>query len=120
MQYRDFGQLDFKPSALGFGAMRLPVHAGEDGKPDFKRIDHDLADAMLYRAIEGGVNYVDTAWMYHEDSCEEWLGRALQGGWRERVKLATKMPVWDVEKPSDFDRILAVQLERLQTDHNDY
>jgi uncharacterized protein len=120
MQYRDFGQLDFKPSALGFGAMRLPVHAGEDGKPDFKRIDHDLADAMLYRAIEGGVNYVDTAWMYHEDSCEQWLGRALQGGWRERVKLATKMPVWDVEKPSDFDRILAVQLERLQTDHVDY
>ncbi len=120
MQYRDFGRLDFKPSALGFGAMRLPVLPGEDGRPDFKNIDYDLADAMLHRAIEGGVNYVDTAWMYHENNCETWLGRALQGGWRERVKLATKMPVWNVEKPSDFDRILGIQLERLQTDHIDF
>jgi predicted aldo/keto reductase-like oxidoreductase len=120
MQYRDFGRLDFKPSALGFGAMRLPVLSGEDGRPDFKRIDYELADAMLYRAIEGGVNYVDTAWMYHEQNSEAWLGRALQGGWRERVMLATKMPVWDVKQPSDFDRILAVQLERLQTDHIDF
>jgi predicted aldo/keto reductase-like oxidoreductase len=120
MQYRDFGRLDFKPSALGFGAMRLPVLPGDDGRPDFKNIDYDLADAMLYRAIEGGVNYVDTAWMYHENNCETWLGRALQGGWRERVKLATKMPVWNVEKPSDFDRILGIQLERLQTDHIDF
>ena len=120
MQYRDFGQTGFRPSALGFGAMRLPVRTGEDGRPSFKDIDYDLADAMLYRAIEGGVNYVDTAWMYHEHTCEEWLGRALQGGWRERVMLATKMPVWDVKRPSDFDRILGVQLERLQTDHIDF
>src|SRR5512145_583333 len=98
MQYRDFGQIDFKPSALGFGAMRLPVLPDEHGRPDFKRIDYDLADAMLYRAIEGGVNYVDTAWMYHEENCEAWLGRALKGGYREQVKLATKMPVWDVKQ----------------------
>ncbi len=120
MQYRAFGRLDFRPSALGFGAMRLPVQRGEDGKPDFKRIDDDLATAMLHRAVDGGVNYVDTAWMYHEQSSETWLGRALQGGWRERVRLATKMPVWDVERPGDFDRILGVQLERLQTDHIDF
>ena len=43
MQYRDFGQLDFRPSALGFGAMRLPVLTDDDGKPDFKRIDYPLA-----------------------------------------------------------------------------
>jgi uncharacterized protein len=120
VRYRDFGQLDFKPSALGFGAMRLPVLPGEDGRPDFGRIDYELADTMLHRAIEGGVNYVDTAWMYHADNCEAWLGRALQGGWRERVKVATKMPVWDVKKPSDFDRILDIQLERLQTDCIDF
>ena len=120
MQYRDFGQLDFKPSALGFGAMRLPVLVGDDGKPDFKRIDYPLATEMLHRAIDGGVNYVDTAWMYHEDNCEAWLGEALQGGYRERVKLATKMPVWSVKKPSDFDRILGVQMERLRADHIDY
>ncbi len=79
MQYRDFGQLDFRPSALGFGAMRLPVLMDDDGKPDFKRIDYPLATEMLHRAIDGGVNYVDTAWMYHEDNCEAWLGRGAQG-----------------------------------------
>jgi predicted aldo/keto reductase-like oxidoreductase len=120
MQYRDFGQTGFRPSALGFGAMRLPVRPDENGRPSFKDIDRDLADAMLHRAIEGGVNYVDTAWMYHEDNCESWLGRALRGGWRERVMLATKMPVWSVKQPSDFDRILGVQLERLRTDHIDF
>ena len=120
MQYRTFGKLDFKPSALGFGAMRLPVLAIADGKPDFKRIDYPAATAMLHRAIDGGVNYVDTAWMYHEDTCETWLGEALEGGYRERVKIATKMPVWNVKKPDDFERILGVQLERLQTDCIDY
>ena len=119
MQYRDFGQLAFKPSALGFGAMRLPVLLDDEGKPDFKRIDYSPATEMLHRAVDGGVNYVDTAWTYHEDSCEAWLGEALKGGYRERVRLATKMPVWSVEKPADFDRILGKQLERLQTDHID-
>ncbi len=113
MQYRDFGTLDFKPSALGFGAMRLPVLTGDDGKPDFAQIDVDEATAMLHRAIDGGVNYVDTAWVYHEQHSEGWLRGALEGGYRERVKIATKMPVWDVKEPGDFDRILEKQLERL-------
>jgi hypothetical protein len=120
VQYRDFGKLDFRPSALGFGAMRLPVLSAADGKPDFKRIDYPLATRMLHRAVDGGVNYVDTAWMYHEDQCETWLGEALKGGYRERVKVATKMPVWSVEKPADFDRILGIQLERLQVDTIDF
>lgn len=120
MQYRDFGQLEFKPSALGFGAMRLPVHEGDDGKPDFKRIDYDLADAMLHRAIEGGVNYVDTAWMYHAEQSEVWLGTALKDGYRDKVKIADKMPVWQVSKPSDFDRILETQRERLQQECIDF
>ena len=120
MQYRDFGQIDFKPSALGFGAMRLPVLTGDDGRPDFKRIDYPLATGMLHRAIDAGVNYVDTAWMYHEDTSEVWLGEALKGGYRERVKVASKMPVWNVKEPGDFDRILGVQLERLQDDHIDF
>ena len=120
MQYRTLGRLDFRPSALGFGAMRLPVLAGADGKPDFKQIDYPLATEMLHRAIDGGVNYVDTAWMYHEDTSETWLGEALKGGYRERVKVATKMPVWNVKSPGDFDRILAIQLERLQVDHIDF
>jgi hypothetical protein len=116
MQYRTFGKLDFRPSALGFGAMRLPVLAGDDGRPDFKQIDYPQATAMLRRAIDGGVNYVDTAWVYHQEQCEPWLAEALKDGYREKVKVATKMPVWKVEKPSDFERILDAQLERLQTD----
>jgi len=120
MQYRTFGKLDFKPSALGFGAMRLPVLVGADGKPDFKQIDYPAATAMLHRAIDGGVNYVDTAWMYHENTSETWLGEALKGGYREKVKLATKMPVWEVKKPGDFDRILDIQRERLQQDRIDF
>jgi predicted aldo/keto reductase-like oxidoreductase len=120
MRYRDFGSLDFRPSALGFGTMRLPVHKGDDGKPDFARIDAGEATAMLRRAIDGGVNYVDTAWMYHEGESEKWLGQALKGGYRERVKIATKMPVWDVKQPGDFDRILGEQLDRLGEDRIDF
>ena len=120
MQFRDFGAIDFRPSALGFGAMRLPVLPGEDGRPDFKRIDYPLATAMLRRAVDGGVNYVDTAWVYHEDQSETWLGGALADGYREKVKIATKMPVWLVKQPGDFDRMLDTQLERLQQDHIDF
>ncbi len=120
MQYRTFGQLDFAPSALGFGAMRLPVHKGADGKPDFKAIDFEAATAMLRRAVDGGVNYVDTAYVYHERQCEPWLAEALEDGYRERVRVATKMPVWLVEEPGDFDRILGEQLERLRTDRIDF
>jgi len=120
MQYRTFGKLDFKPSALGFGAMRLPVLAGADGKPDFKQIDYPQATAMLRHAIDSGVNYVDTAYVYHEEAGEAWVAEALKDGYREKVKVATKMPVWKVEKPGDFERLLATQLERLQTDCIDF
>ncbi len=120
MQYRDFGSIDFRPSALGFGAMRLPVLEGENGRPDFARIDVPQATAMLHRAIDGGVNYVDTAWMYHEETSEGWVGEALRGGYRDRVKIADKMPVWLVKKPGDFDRILETQLERLGEDSIDF
>lgn len=120
MQYRRFGKIDFTPSALGFGAMRLPVLKGPDGRPDYSRIDYPEATAMLHRAIDGGVNYVDTAWMYHGDQCEAWVAAALQGGYREKVKIATKMPVWHVKEAGDFDRILDKQLERLQTKRIDF
>ena len=120
MRYRTFGSLDFTPSALGFGAMRLPVLAGPDGRPDAARIDHEAATAMFRRAVDGGVNYVDTAWMYHSESSESWLGEALGGGYRDKVKVATKMPVWHVHAPGDFDRLLATQLERLRLDSVDF
>ncbi len=116
MQYRTFGTLDWRPSALGFGAMRLPVLRGDSGvgKPDMSKIDYPAATAMLRWAIDHGVNYVDTAYVYHEGASEAWVAHALGGGYREKVKVATKLPVWKVEKPADFDRFLDEQRTRLQ------
>lgn len=114
MQYRKFGRLDWQVSALGFGAMRLPV-AGDDGGT----IDEPQASEMLLTAIDQGVNYVDTAYPYHGGASERLVGCVLQDGYREKVKLATKMPCWLIETPDDFDKYLDEQLARLQTDHVD-
>jgi len=110
MQYRTFGTLDWRPSALGFGAMRLPILEADPG-----RIDEPEATKLIRYAIDHGVNYVDTAWPYHRTNCEPFLGRALKDGYRERVKLATKLPCWLVKAPSDFDRYLDEQRARLDT-----
>ena len=74
-------------SILGFGCMRLPVTPdGESNEP--------LATKMLHYAIDNGVNYVDTAYPYHAGQSEPFVGRALAGGYREEVHIATKLPSW--------------------------
>ncbi len=117
MIYRRFGRLDWKTSALGFGCMRLPTL---DGKPQSAQVDEDQTIRMIRLAVDRGVNYVDTAYPYHAGQSEVVTGKALRDGYRGRVKLATKAPMWQINKPSDFDLYLNEQLVRLQTDHVDF
>lgn len=113
MLYRKNPKNGDELSILGFGCMRLPVK--EDGT-----IDEERATKQVRYAIDHGVNYVDTAWPYHMEQSEPFLGRALADGYREKVKLATKLPSWMVKSREDMDFFLNSQLEKLQTDHIDY
>jgi len=108
MKYRKMGSLDWEVSALGFGAMRLPIN------PQM-RINEKEAIKMIRYAIDNGVNYVDTAYPYHNGESEVIVGKALKDGYREKVHLTTKSPVWMIKKREDFDTYLNEQIERLQT-----
>lgn len=100
-------------SLLGFGCMRFPLL--EDG-----RINEAKAQRMLDRAIKGGVNYIDTAYPYHDGESEPFLGRCLQKYERDSYYLATKLPMWQVNSVGDAERIFEDQLRRLHTDHIDF
>ena len=111
MKYFDFnGQ---KISRLGFGCMRFPTD--KDGK-----IDEEQSLAMLHEAYQAGVNYYDTAWGYHDEGSEPFVGKFLSQIDRSKVFVATKLPCWLVKTRADMDTFLNAQLERLQTDHIDY
>ena len=85
-----------------------------------RTIDQPRAIAQIRSAIDQGVNYLDTAWPYHGREGESFLGVALRDGYREKVKLATKLPSWLVQTREDMDRFLDAQLKKLQTDRIDY
>lgn len=114
MNYRIFGKTGKKVSVLGFGCMRLPVLDNDNGKVNIPE-----ATRMLHYAIEHGVNYIDTAYTYHEGKGEQAVAKALEG-YRSKVYLATKLPVWNVEKHEDMERLLDEQLQRLNTDVIDF
>jgi len=113
MLYRKMNTAKEKLSILGFGCMRLPVTA--DG-----HIDEEQSTDMIRYAIDNGVNYIDTAYPYLNGESEPFVGRALAGGYRKKVNLATKLPSWLIKSREDMDKYLDEQLSRLKTDHIDF
>ena len=101
-----------KLSILGFGCMRFPSKGGG--------IDEERTIKMIRNAIDAGINYFDTAYFYHNGKSESLLGDALRGGYRERVKIATKLPPFMVNKLEGGKKIFATQVARLKTDYIDY
>ena len=113
MLYRTVPKTGDSLSILGFGCMRLPSTSTGG-------VDEERAVRQIRHAIDCGVNYVDTAPIYHFGKSEQVLGKALAGGYRKKAKIATKLPHWDVYESLDMDRILDSQLKTLGTDHIDY
>lgn len=112
MQYREMGKTGDKLSILGYGCMRYPQKNG--------RIDEERTERQIIQAIEQGVNYFDTAYIYHGGRSESILGKILSKGYRDKVKIATKLPPYMVHSPKDMESIMENQLKKLCTDHIDY
>lgn len=116
MKYRILGKRNPKKvSILGFGCMRLPTIAGNYGN-----IDKAVASKQIRYSIDNGLNYLDTAYPYHEQSSEDFVGELLQEINREEVILATKLPSWLIKSREDMDKYLNIQLEKLKTDYIDF
>ena len=113
MLYRTMPKIDETLSVLGFGCMRLPTN--QDGSIARKR-----AIAQIRYGIDHGINYLDTAWPYHGGQSEPLVGEALEGGYRDKVNIATKLPSWMVKDRADMDVYLDKQLKLLQTDCIDF
>lgn len=113
MEKRRLDKLGIDVSLLGFGCMRFPTLA--DGK-----INEPEAERMIDKAIAAGVNYIDTAYPYHNGDSEPFVGRVLKKYDRSSFYLATKLPVWAVNCVEDAERIFNEQLTRLQTDYIDF
>ena len=115
MKYRTMGKLGIQASAFGLGCMRFNGPASGD-----TIIDEQKAIALIRQAIDGGVTYIDTAYIYLDKTSEIVLGKALQDGYRERVTIATKMPMEAVHNRAEMEALLAEELGKLQTDHVDF
>jgi len=109
MQFRTFGKTGEQVSLLGFGAMRLPL--GTDGK-----VDMDKSVQLLRHGIDNGVNYIDTAYVYHDGLSEVAIGKALKDGYREKVLLADKLPGWMLTDEASHQKIFDEQFKNLDVD----
>lgn len=121
MLYRQLSKTGIDLSILGYGCMRLPVI---DNKQD--KIDYTTARQLIHHAIGQGINYIDTAYFYHaavfgqRGESEPFLGEALSGGWREKVNLATKLPLFLIKERPQIEGFFKEQLQRLKTDYLDF
>ena len=115
MKYRNFGKLGIQGSAFGLGCMRFNGAASGDSV-----IDEQKAISLIRRAIDGGVTYMDTAYVYLNRTSEIVLGKALRDGYRDRVTIATKMPAEAVHNRAEMEALLDEELKKLQTDHIDF
>ena len=113
MEHRTFEKLGVSPSLLGFGCMRFP-------KKQDETIDEAEAEKMIDKAMAAGVTYIDTAYPYHNGESEPFVGRVLKKYDRNSFFLATKLPVWLVEKKEDAEKFLQEQLERLDVEYVDF
>jgi len=113
MELRKMDKLGIETSLLGFGCMRFPLM--EDGS-----IDEAKSQEMIDYAMENGVNYMDTAYFYHEEQSEPFVGKALEKYARSSYFLATKLPVWTLKSREDVRRVVEEQLRRLRTDYIDF
>ncbi len=108
------GTLEWKVSALGFGCMRLPTR-----RINKLRAKTNESIKIIRYGIDQGINYIDTAWPYHLGDSEKIIGEALKDGYREKVHLVTKLPMFMVRNSNHFDTYLKTQMKRLQTDYLD-
>ena len=115
MKYRNFGKLGIKGSAFGLGCMRFNGPASGDST-----VDEEKAISLIRRAIDGGVTYIDTAYVYLDKTSEIIVGKALRDGYREKVTIATKVPADHVHNREEMQAVLEEELKKLQTDHIDF
>ena len=116
MQYRPYGKMGFDVSLFGMGCMRLPRREKADGSVE---IDREKAIEMIRYAADHGVNYFDTAYGYHRQMSESLVGEALDGGYRQRVHIATKQPFAVMKDKGEIRRNLEDTLKKLRTDYLD-
>jgi predicted aldo/keto reductase-like oxidoreductase len=120
MLYRKIEKNGDELSVLGYGCMRLPQTNKGDPGFSFGKIDEERARNQIYGAIDKGVNYFDTAMLYHNGTSETFLGKILSNSYRDKIHLATKLLHIYVNTREDMDRLLDSQLAKLQTDYLDY